>query len=191
MEGLITLIIILVVSNLITKNRKKSGAAPNTAKKMGVQSAMERFEQWAESLDESKNPQVGQIQRSAAPAAQPAARAVEHKAELNTKHGDKLHYGEGGRHEASFEGISRPLAPSAELTAGRAAGSITFHSDEGRDVCDPSLMHGESGLEMSETPVFSSHVEDKPFLSAGDLVRGFVVSEILARPVASRMAKTR
>ncbi len=191
MDGFIILIVIAIVSNIIKKSKKKSGAAPNTAKKTGTQSVFERFEQWAEKLDEMGETQEGQAQQPAAPAAQPTVRAIDRKAELKAKYGDKLYRGEGGVHEASFEGISRPLAPSAELTAGRAAGSIAFHSDEGKDICDPSLMHGESGLEMPETPVFPAHAENEPFLSAGDLVRGFVVSEILARPVATRMAKTR
>lgn len=190
MDGFIILIVIAIVSNIIKNSKKKSGAAPHTAKKSGAQSAFERFEQWAERMDKMGESQEEQAQ-PAAPAAQPTVRAVDRKAELKAKYGDKLHRGEGGVHEASFEGFSRPLAPSAELTAGRAAGSIAFHSDEGQDVCDPSLMHGESGLQMPETPVFPAHAENEPFLSAGDLVRGFVVSEILARPVATRMAKMR
>jgi hypothetical protein len=190
MDGIVWLIIIAVVSNIIKKSRKKSGAAPRTAKKSGAQSAFERFEQWAERMDKMGESQEGPVQ-PAAPAAQPTVRAVDRKAELKAKYGAKLHHGEGGLHEESTEGISRPLAPSAELTAGRAAGSIVFHSDEGQDVCDPTLLHGESGLEMPASPVFPTHAEDEPFLSAGDLVRGFVVSEILARPVSSRMARMR
>lgn len=190
MDGLVWLIIIAIVSSVIKNSKKKSGAAPHTAKKSGAQSAFERFEQWAERMEQMSESQEAQAQ-PAAPAAQPTVRAVDRKAELKAKYGAKLHHGEGGLHEASTEGISRPLAPSAELAPGRAAGSIAFHSDEGQDVCDPTLLHGESGLEMPASPVFPTHAEDEPFLSAGDLVRGFVVSEILARPVSSRMAKMR
>lgn len=182
MEGIIVLIIMAIVSNLFSKNKKKSGAAPKTAKKAPVSEAFGKLEKWLdEQLDEPDK---------APAAAQPTVRAVDRKAELKAKYGDKLKHGEG-MSGASFEGVSRPLAPSAELTAGRADGSISFHSDEGMDVCDPTLLHGESGLEMPETNVFPAHAEDEPFLTAGDLVRGFVVSEILARPSAGRMTRMR
>ncbi len=184
MEGLIVLIIMAVVSNLFSKNKKKSGAAPKAAGKGKVGNAVERLERWLDEQEEQSAEPSTPVEQ------QPAARAVDRKAELIAKYGNRIRHGEGSG-EASFEGVSRPLAPSAELTAGRAAGSITFHSEEGMDVCDPTLLHGESGLEMPETPAFPAHAEDEPFLTAGDLVRGIVVSEILARPSAGRMTRMR
>lgn len=185
MEGLIVLIIMAVLSNLFSKNKKKSGAAPKTAGNSGLGKAVDRLEKWLDEQTEQSD------EATAAPSVQqPTVRAVDRKAELMAKYGDRIKHGEGFG-GASFEGVSRPLAPSAELAAGQAPGSLAYHSDEGEDLCDPTLLHGESGLETPAAPVFPAHTEDEPFLSAGDLVRGFVVSEILSRPTAGRMTRTR
>ena len=189
MDGLITLfLIIMFFVKLFGKSKKKSGAAPKTVKVSGFDQKMEQLEKWFS-------------EQEAANASSEAVRAVDRKAELKAKYGEKLRQQKQNVQEVSYEGISRPLppsegvshplAPSEELTAGRASGSIAFHSDEGQDVCDPTLLHGESGLEMPASPVFQPHAENEPFLSADDLVRGFVVSEILARPNANRYTRMR
>lgn len=189
MDGLITLfLIIMFFVKLFGKNKKKSGAAPKTIKVSGFEQKMAQLEKWFSEQEEEH-------------ASSEPVRAAERKAELKAKYGDKLRQQKKTAQEVSYEGISRPLtpsegisrplAPSEELAAGRASGSIAFHSDEGQDVCDPTLLHGESGLEMPASPVFQPHTENEPFLTANDLVRGFVVSEILARPGANRYTRMR
>lgn len=185
MDGLITLfLIVMFFVKIFGKGKKKSGAAPGKVNKAGFGDAMKQLESLFQEQAEQPVVHTG-------PPEQPTIRAVDRKAELRTKYGSKLINQEGTRHEATFEGFSRPLAASEELAAGRAAGSLNFHSDEGMDACDPTLLHGESGLEIPPEPVFPAHAEDEPFLSAGDLVRGFVVSEILNRPAGNRYAKMR
>lgn len=183
MDGLIALfVIVMFFVKIFGKNKKKSGAAPG---KTGFANTMKQLQTLFEEPDDQP------VGHTDGPPEQPTLRAVDRKAELRARYGSKLMNQEGARHEASFEGFSRPLAASEELAAGRAAGSISFHSNEGMDACDPTLLHGESGLEIPPEPVFPAHAEDEPFLSAGDLVRGIVVSEILNRPAANRYAKTR
>ncbi len=180
MDGLITLfLIVMFFVKIFGKNKKKSGAARNTQKRSSFGQALDEFEKWAND------------QQPATVNYEQPVRAVDRKADLQAKYGEKLRRNKTAGQEMSFEGISHPLAPSEELAAGRAPGSIAFHSDEGRDVCDPTLLHGESGLEEPAAAVFQPHTETEPFLTADDLVRGIVVSEILNRPTGNRFAKTR
>jgi len=180
MDGLIPLIMIAVLfAKIFSRNKKKSGAAPGTKKFSGLEQAFTELEKWSKEQE---------VKVSFEPS---ATRAVDRKAELKAKYGEKLRQQKAAGQEVSYEGISRPLAPSEELKAGRASGSIVFHSDEGNDICDPTLMHGESGLETPASPVFQPHAENEPFLTADDLVRGFVMSEILNRPSGNRYAKMR
>ena len=53
-------------------------------------------------------------------------------------------------------------------------------------MCDPTLGHGESSLDMTGVPVFTPHKEDEPLFTANDMVRGFVMGEIFNRPSVNR-----
>lgn len=173
MDGLITLLIILsVVFKIFGKSKKKATTASKAAPKM------EEVFSW-EGKTEPRTvaqPTVREPERSAMSPEQIAQR----KAELRARFDDKQKKGE------SLEGYSRPLAASEELAAGRAPGSLAYHSDEGRDVCDPTLGHGESSLDMTGVPVFAPHNDDEPLFTANDMVRGFVMGEIFNRPGANR-----
>ncbi|MBE5794448.1 MAG: hypothetical protein E7323_07190 [Clostridiales bacterium] len=173
MDGLITLLIILsVVFKIFGKSKKKATTASKAAPKM------EEVFSW-EGKTEPRTvaqPTVREPERSAMSPEQIAQR----KAELRARFDEKQKKGE------SLEGYSRPLAASEELAAGRAPGSLAYHSDEGRDVCDPTLGHGESSLDMTGVPVFAPHKEDEPLFTADDMVRGFVMGEIFNRPSVNR-----
>lgn len=158
MEGLFTVfVIVMMIVKIVGKTKKKSGAARGPVKKVAAGEFVQQ-----------------------APLQSAPVRAVDRKAELMAKYGDGL------PRSGSFEGLSRPLQPSEELAAGRAPGSLAFHSDEGKDVCDPTLGHGESSLDMTGMPVFAPHKEEEPLFTAQDMVRGFVMSEIFTRPGENR-----
>lgn len=173
MDGFLTLLVILsIVMKIVGKNKKKSAKTTKAAPKM------EEVFSW-EGKTEPRTvaqPTVRELERPAMSPEQIAQR----KAELRARFDEKWQKGE------SLEGYSRPLAASEELAAGRASGSLAFHSDEGRDVCDPTLGHGESSLDMTGVPVFTPHKEDEPLFTANDMVRGFVMGEIFNRPSVNR-----
>lgn len=173
MDGLITLfVIIMFVSKLFGKSKKKATTASQTARK-----TTDTFgsELWNEPRTVAQ-PTVRVPGQSSLNAAEREKR----RAELRARYDEKSRKGE------SLEGLHRPLQTSEELTPGRGAGSIVFHSDEGQDVCDPSLGHGKSSLSAENDSVFAPCQEGEPLISASDMVRGFVMSEILTRPGANR-----
>lgn len=176
MDGLITLFVILmIVSKLFKKSKKMYATASKAARKTeDLFSAESKTDSWT-----VIQPTVQEPIRSAVNAEQMAKR----KAELTARFDEKRRRGE------SLEGFSRPLQASEELAAGRPAGSLNFHSDEGRDVCDPELSHGESSLDMTGVPVFAPHKDDEPLFTASDMVRGFVMGEIFNRPGANRLRR--
>ena len=176
MDGLLTLLVILsVVFKIFGKSKKKATTASKAAPKMDEAFSWEgKAESWTVA-----QPTVREPEQSAVSPEQIAKR----KAELRNRFDEKRRRGE------SLEGFSRPLQASEELAAGRAAGSLNYHSDEGRDICDPSLGHGESSLDMAGVPVFAPHMDDEPLFTASDMVRGFVMGEIFNRPGANRLRR--
>lgn len=172
MDGLITLfVIIMFVTKILGKSKKKTTVASKTAPKAADTFSTELWEPRTVAQPTVRVP--GQSSMN-------ATDLEKRKAELRARFDEKRRKGE------SLEGMHRPLQSSEELTPGRGAGSINFHSDEGRDVCDPSLSHGRSSLDAESMTVFAPHYEDEPLISASDMVRGFVMSEILTRPGANR-----
>lgn len=180
MDALFTIfVIVMMIVKIVGKTKKKSGAARGPVKKVAAGEFVQQLSTWFEEQNTSADSPAASSARQTA--AQPApVRAVDRKAELMEKYGDKL------PKSGSLEGLTRPLQPSEELAAGRAPGSLAFHSDEGLDVCDPTLGHGESSLDMTGIPVFAPHKEEDPLFTAQDMVRGFVMSEIFARPGENR-----
>lgn len=173
MDGFLTLLVILgVVFKLVGKSKKINAKTTKAAPK-----AEEVFS-WEGKTDSwtVAQPTVREPERPSVSPDQIAKR----KAELQARFDEKRKKGE------SLEGYSRPLQASEELAVGRAPGSLTFHSDEGRDVCDPTLGHGESSLDMTGVPVFAPHQDNEPLFTASDMVRGFVMGEIFNRPSANR-----
>ena len=180
MEGLFTIfVIVMMIVKIVGKTKKKSGAARGPVKKVAAGEFVRQLDTWFEQQNTSAGSAATQSVQQA-PLQSTPVRAVDRKAELMAKYGDKL------PRSGSFEGFSRPLQPSEELAAGRAPGSLAFHSDEGKDVCDPTLGHGESSLDMTGIPVFAHHKEEEPLFTAQDMVRGFVMSEIFTRPGENR-----
>lgn len=173
MDGLITLFVILMfVSKLFGKGKKKATTVSQTARKT---TATFSSEQWNE-----PRPVAQPTVRVPGQSSLNAADLEKRKAELRARFDEKRRKGE------SLEGMHCPLQPSEELTPGRGAGSIIFHSDEGQDVCDPSLSHGKSSLDAKSDSVFAPRQDGEPLISASDMVRGFVMSEILTRPGVNR-----
>ncbi|MBR2923579.1 MAG: hypothetical protein IKC28_01000 [Clostridia bacterium] len=173
MDGLITLFVIIVfVSKLFGKSKKKATTVSQTARKTTDTFSSELWNE-PRAVAQPTVRVPGQSSLS-------AAEREKRKDELRARFDEKRRKGE------SLEGMHRPLQPSEELTPGRGAGSIVFHSDEGQDVCDPSLGHGKSSLNTVSHSVFAPHQDGEPLISADDMVRGFVMSEILTRPGANR-----
>lgn len=173
MDGLITILIILsLVFKIFGKSKNKNAKTSKTAPKM------EEVFSW-EGKTEPRTVAQPTV-REPLQAAMTPEQIAKRKEELRARFDEKWQKGE------SLEGYSRPLQASAELTPGRAAGSLAFHSDEGQDVCDPTLGHGESSLDMTGVPVFAPHNDDEPLFTASDMVRGFVIGEIFNRPGVNR-----
>ncbi len=173
MDGLITLFVILmIVSKLFKKSKPNAKSASRPIPQKEVSFGFEG----SRAPRPVAQPPVRTPERSTISPEQLAKR----KAELTARFDEKRLRGE------SLEGYSRPLQASEELAAGRQAGSLNFHSDEGRDICDPSLGHGESSLEEPRIPIFAAHNEQEPLFTASDMVQGFVMSEIFTRPDMNR-----
>ncbi len=191
MDDLITIFIIVMffVKIFGKSKKKKSGAAPKAAGKVSSGGFLEQLDSLSEKMQNRSEQNGNSAARPSSPSVQQSVpvRAAERKDELKARYGERLTKpGERANRAGSAEGFSRPLRPSEELTPGRTAGSIVFHSDEGMDVCDPELSHGESSLDMSGIPVFAAHKQNEPLFTAEDMVRGFVMSEIFTRPSENR-----
>ncbi len=172
MDELLTiLIIVFTLSKLFSKGKKKTGARRNSPSQTEADYIREHTEAKATPHRVAQPTVV--VPRPSQQTAVP-----DRIAQLREKYSDRLHSGSG-------EGYSRPLEQSAELAPG-VGGSLAYHSNEGKDVCDPSLSHGESSLDMNGIPLFTPHAENESLFQAQDVVRGFVMSEILKRPAVKQ-----
>lgn len=172
MDELFTiLIVVFALAKLFTKSKKKAANKQTLSSQTDTESIRTHTEGSA-APHRVAQPTVTVPK----PNHQPAV--PDRIAQLREKYSDRLSKGSG-------EGYSRPLEQSAELAPG-LAGSMDYHSDEGRDICDPSLGHGESSLDQTGLPIFATHAENEPIFQAQDVVRGFVMSEILKRPTVNQ-----
>ncbi len=78
-------------------------------------------------------------------------------------------------------------ASSGVPSDGEYMGSLLMDSDEGKDLCDPSLEHDRPERADPES-VYAGEIGTKSvlYLSPAGLYQGIVMSEILARPAQRR-----
>ena len=64
------------------------------------------------------------------------------------------------------------------------SGSLEMESDEGKDLCDPSLGHERTLLQEDPESVYANEIGSEPLLDTTPrgLMQGVIMSEILARP---------